>query len=115
MAKKIAILTQPLITNFGGTLQAFALQKILVDKGYEVETINYQYREMSWINKILSTLKNFFIRRKKVIHFSVEEKNIIKSKHTRFIQDNIKYSKEFKDKLNLKKYFEIKNGLLLNN
>lgn len=108
MTKKIAILTQPLITNFGGTLQAFALQKILVDKGYEVETINYQYREMSWINKILSTLKNFFIRRKKVIHFSVEEKNIIKSKHTRFIQDNIKYSKEFKDKLNLKKYFEIK-------
>lgn len=106
MAKKIAILTQPLITNFGGTLQAFALQKILVDKGYEVETINFQYREMSWVAKLLSTLKNFLIRKKRVIHFSIAEKNIIKNKHTRFIQGNINYSKEFKNKKNLKLYFE---------
>lgn len=106
MTKKIAILTQPLITNFGGTLQAYALQKKLKDKGYEVETINFQYREMSCINKVLSTLKNLFIRGKKVIHFTVKEKNIIKSKHTSFIQKNIKYSREFKDKLDLKKYFE---------
>lgn len=107
MTKKIAILTQPLITNFGGTLQAFALQKILIDKGYEVETINYQYSEMSWFKKILSFLKNYIVRRKKVIHFTVNEKNIIKSKHSTFIKDNIKYSKVFRDKLNLKKYFEI--------
>lgn len=106
MTKKIAILTQPLITNFGGTLQAFALQKFLSDQGYEVETINFQYKEMSWLNKLLSTLKNFFIRREKVIHYSANEKNIIKSKHTSFIRANIKYSEEFKNKNDLKKYFE---------
>ena len=106
MTKKIAILTQPLITNFGGTLQAYALQKFLSDLGYEVETINFQYKEMSWLNKLLSTLKNFFIRREKVIHYSANEKNIIKSKHTSFIRANIKYSEEFKNKNDLKKYFE---------
>lgn len=39
---KIAILTQPLISNNGGILQAFALQKVLKDNGYSVVTENPQ-------------------------------------------------------------------------
>lgn len=35
---KIGILTQPLRGNYGGLLQAFALQKVLKDKGCEVKT-----------------------------------------------------------------------------
>ena len=35
---KICILTQPLHTNYGGLLQAFALQKVLRDMGHEVVT-----------------------------------------------------------------------------
>ncbi|WP_455972755.1 polysaccharide pyruvyl transferase family protein [Bacteroides congonensis] len=38
---KIAILTLPLHTNYGGILQAYALQTILQDMGHEVEVINY--------------------------------------------------------------------------
>lgn len=37
---KIAILTQPLGHNYGGLLQAFALQRLLESRGYQVETIN---------------------------------------------------------------------------
>lgn len=37
---KVAILTQPLGHNYGGLLQAFALQKHLKDQGHEVETLD---------------------------------------------------------------------------
>lgn len=37
---KIAILTQPLHTNYGGLLQAYAVQKILRDMGYQSVTLN---------------------------------------------------------------------------
>lgn len=37
---KIAILTQPLHTNYGGNLQNFALQKVITDMGHEPVTID---------------------------------------------------------------------------
>lgn len=37
---KIAILTQPLHTNYGGILQAYAVQKILRDMGHDVVTLD---------------------------------------------------------------------------
>lgn len=38
--KKIGILTLPLHTNYGGLVQAFALQKVLKDLGYEAVTVH---------------------------------------------------------------------------
>lgn len=38
--KKVLILTQPLRTNYGGLLQAYALQKVVKDLGFEVFTDN---------------------------------------------------------------------------
>ena len=40
---KIAILTQPLKTNYGGILQAFALQNILSRRGHHVTIINRRH------------------------------------------------------------------------
>lgn len=40
---KIGILTLPLHINYGGILQAYALQKVLKNWGHEIETINYQF------------------------------------------------------------------------
>ena len=40
---KIAILTQPLKTNYGGILQAYALQTILQRAGHKVKVINRRY------------------------------------------------------------------------
>ena len=44
MKQKVAILTQPLHTNYGGTLQAYALQKTIKDMGVDVVTLNYQWK-----------------------------------------------------------------------
>lgn len=42
---KIGILTLPLRDNYGGILQAFALQKFLKDRGHEVVLIDRQFNE----------------------------------------------------------------------
>ena len=40
---KIGILTLPLHTNYGGILQAYALQTVLERMGHEVEIINVPF------------------------------------------------------------------------
>lgn len=57
---KIAILTQPLQTNYGGILQNFALQEVLKKEGHVPVTINivrknyvpYYRRCLSWIKRL---------------------------------------------------------------
>lgn len=57
---KIAILTHPLRTNYGGILQNFALQKILKRMGHHVETIDchedktFFYRIASFVKRNIS-------------------------------------------------------------
>lgn len=48
---KIAILTQPLRTNFGGILQDYALQTVLKKLGHEPITIDYacRYTKLRWL------------------------------------------------------------------
>ncbi|MDE6807820.1 MAG: polysaccharide pyruvyl transferase family protein [Prevotella sp.] len=59
---KIGILTQPLQANYGGLLQNYALQQVLIREGHDVETIDWdsnksirvQLSRLKW--KILSSL-----------------------------------------------------------
>lgn len=43
---KIGILTQPLEHNYGGLLQNYALQQVLLKAGHEVKTLDWQYRHV---------------------------------------------------------------------
>ena len=47
---KIAILTQPLIENYGGILQNYALQTVLKKFGHEVLTLHI-IRVLRWQNR----------------------------------------------------------------
>lgn len=101
---KVAILTQPLHTNFGGTLQAFALQKVLKDMNLEVVTINYRVKDGSNFRKILSIIKHSFKKTNKYPLFSGEIKKI-EHFHNNFIKNHIKTSCEINTLDDLKKYF----------
>ena len=57
---KIGILTQPLHTNYGGLLQAYALQKVLKGRGHEVWLINRYYNQSS-AYRILSAVKHLLL------------------------------------------------------
>ncbi|MFS1554564.1 polysaccharide pyruvyl transferase family protein [Acinetobacter radioresistens] len=109
MAKKIAILTQPLHTNFGGTLQAFALQKTLISLGYKVETLNYNWKQFSDLKKILSILKHKVLCNKSTFPFFGKELKAIEMEHKKFIQKHINYSKNLSSCHDLKHYIESQN------
>lgn len=58
--KKVLILTQPLRTNYGGLLQAYALQKVVKDLGFEVFTDNpFFLRKLSLKSKVKDLLARF--------------------------------------------------------
>ena len=54
---KIGILTQPLRTNYGGLLQNYALQQVLIRAGHEVETLDQQDRQVGWLHAQLFRMK----------------------------------------------------------
>lgn len=91
---KIGILTQPLKNNYGGILQAYALQKILIDLGHEVWIIN-RVKKTSKLRKRLSILYRSILslltkKEEKIDRFIPNEKHIqILSNNAReFIKQN---------------------------
>lgn len=60
--RKICILTQPLRLNYGGLLQAYALQKVLKDLGHEVVTDKRSKTEYPMYRKFLSICKRIIYR-----------------------------------------------------
>ena len=54
---RIGILTQPLRSNYGGLLQNYALQQVLISAGHEVETLNQQSRRVGWLHAELYRIK----------------------------------------------------------
>lgn len=59
---KIGILTHPLHTNYGGLLQAFALQSVLERMGHNVSILHREYpiyRPLPLTAKVLRIIKNF--------------------------------------------------------
>ena len=58
---KIAILTQPLRTNFGGILQDYALQMVLKRMGHEPITVDYDCA-YPWWRWVLGRFKSLVMR-----------------------------------------------------
>ncbi|WP_163710535.1 polysaccharide pyruvyl transferase family protein [Mangrovibacterium lignilyticum] len=93
---KIAILTQPLHTNYGGLLQAFALQETLTKMGHEVLIVNLPFKPQTifGVLKIIIFQISRYLRGQKVDHLiplnPTQEQNRIIATHTnRFIHENI--------------------------
>jgi hypothetical protein len=58
-SKKIGILTQPLHNNYGGLLQAYALQKIIKSFGHDAWIINRKFNKRGFLKKLKSSAKVF--------------------------------------------------------
>lgn len=108
---KIAILTQPLHTNYGGTLQAYALQKVLTKLGYTPETINYRKRlsKPHPLKVFLSKIKQLINNGRIYYNFTNRDNEKISSLHSDFIKKNINYSVEINNVDDLNGYIN-KNG-----
>ncbi|GHT70434.1 MurB family protein [Bacteroidia bacterium] len=93
---KIGILTQPLLNNYGGLLQAFALQTILQRMGHEAWIVD-RHLNMNLARKIANFVKNilyYFILGKKnlfPIWISEKQKQILAKNTSVFVNNYIQY------------------------
>ena len=95
---KIGILTQPLKNNYGGLLQNWALQQILINLGHEVITIDWEGKGASkwriWGSKVKRGLLRVMRIDKNYFNYqpSPSEFKIISQNTDRFIRDNINHT-----------------------
>ncbi|MGL4519399.1 MAG: polysaccharide pyruvyl transferase family protein [Phocaeicola sp.] len=100
MKRKICVLTQPLHNNYGGLLQAYALQKVLRDMGHDVVTDERPFIHIATNIKgrVLSQGKHILMRflGKRVgasirLHFPTQIELDSVGRHTKqFVLDHIK-------------------------
>ena len=101
---KIGILTQPLRTNYGGLLQAYALQTVLQRLGHDVTILNrcYPKTHESLLSKILN-IKNIVLGKNAICYD--KKKNVFVEENTsRFIDNNYKLSAPFYTSESLREY-----------
>lgn len=102
---KIGILTQPLHSNYGGLLQNYALQQVLLRSGHEVETIDWTPSNKSLrsrLYRIKWTILPFLFPKKypKLRYQPTDEERKVIQQHTNhFISTYIHHTKTimFKD------------------
>ena len=93
---KIGILTQPLHTNYGGLLQAFALQKYLREMGHEVLTVDYTRKPRAWLApyRLARRCAAKFVFRRNVSLFPKPLPQGAGKFTQRFIEENIRTTKK---------------------
>lgn len=108
---KIGILTQPLGLNYGGILQAFALQHVLREGGHSPIIFN---RVHPWYFDVAYYgwgALNFMIGKRPKLRISPnrEESAIIKQHTTRFIDEHISITDRIRSTNQLKRTFNREN------
>lgn len=109
---KIAIMTQPLGSNYGGIIQAYALQKILRDLGHDVVTIDRQHNKRSFVIRSLRPFKSTIYKilgRKVTRKLSSEQNKYIHSGMTDFIDRYIQLSKPINSNASMKSHYQKAN------
>lgn len=89
---KICILTQPLKCNYGGILQAYALQKTLKDMGHDVLTLNYDRKIRLSKKTIIKRIVARLLWGKRISIFGNVAFPEINKKLIQFVNENINYS-----------------------
>lgn len=106
---KIAIMTQPLGNNYGGIMQAYALQKVLKDMGHSPTTIDYQSKNSGLSYKkvklIYNLTKKIMGRRKAPVNLESKISYLTKLNQD-FIDTHIAQSKYIDESKKIKKHFK---------
>lgn len=89
---KIAILTLPICINYGGILQAYALQTVLESLGHDVSFLNLRYkRNPFWLRFLVNCKRIVYLYLlNKVTNLSPKESKFVTKEVSRFVADNIK-------------------------
>lgn len=101
---KIGILTQSLVVNYGGLLQNYALQQVLLQAGHEVETIDW-YPSYNSLRERLYRVKRamlsvFFPEKYPKLRYqpTEEERKVIQRNTNHFISTYINHTEKVRSK-----------------
>lgn len=113
---KIAILTLPICINYGGILQAYALQTVLKNLGHDVFFLNLRYKRNPFWLRFLVNCKRFvylyFLN--KVTNLSSKEARFVTKEVSRFVVNNIKLGRPlYAQKSLYKEYKKHKTELIV--
>ena len=111
---KIAILTQPLKSNYGGLLQAYALQKSLSKLGHDATTVNRFFLPKTKLKVLENFIKRVllvYIKGRKDIEVfplqpSKKEQEIMATNTSAFIKNNIALTKTISSTVELEEMIE---------
>ena len=111
---KIAILTQPLKSNYGGLLQAYALQKSLSKLGHDATTVNRFFLPKTKLKVLENFIKRVllvYIKGRKDIEVfplqpSKKEEEIMATNTSAFIKNNIALTKTISSTVELEEMIE---------
>lgn len=109
---KIAIMTQPLGTNYGGIMQAFALQKLLYDMGHDVTTIDRRNGSKELIVTLLKPFKPLVYRvigKKANTVMSRKQSRYAYSNMANFVSSRMKLSETINSTKKLKSHYRKSN------
>ena len=107
---KIGIITQPLLNNYGGILQNFALQQVLLDHGHKPITMDWRDNPSRW-KETLINLKREILHilngSPNLLYKLTDRENDIISKNNRnFIDANIITSSILYNSIEFRKFAE---------
>src|SRR5690606_5219388 len=114
----IGILTLPLWNNYGGIIQAYALQEVIKELGHSCNLIDYHHNS-SKMDQNLFLLKRFikykFLKKSDSAYYpSLSENLYISQKTLRFIDENFpKRSLKLYTENDLKKYSNSLDGVIV--
>ena len=106
---KIGILTQPLLDNYGGLLQNYALQEVLKRMGHNAVTLDWDtkfksvYKGALWKRMIifffypLVLVRRKYYSKREKYELTIEEKKIINKHNEQFINNKISHTQKFID------------------
>ncbi|MFA0476470.1 polysaccharide pyruvyl transferase family protein [Vibrio breoganii] len=108
---KVCILTQPLHKNYGGLLQAYALQKVIRDNGHDAYTADIPFRKprLLGIPSCVKACVNRYLRNKPVARLwplSSKEKARIQKETDRFIAEKLTLTKRVESVSNIQQLDE---------
>lgn len=105
---KIAILTQPLGYNYGGIMQAYALQQVVVNLGHDVVTLDRKKNRNAFFVRMLLPFRSTVYKilgRKVLKNFTSNERKFVYSGMVSFVQKNIKMSEELFSTKSLRSHY----------
>lgn len=104
---RVAVITFPLINNYGGIIQAFAMMRLLEDLGHEPVLVNFQSEsKLKSISKyIIKKYMLFFMNRFKGVTLTLKNKDLARFVDMYISPKTIPICNSFE----LKKYFDNNN------